>query len=146
MLLLIPNAAFAGLSFDISCKNISNIVITRSANQFLQQHTSDGIVHGVLFFLKPETRSEFQQFVDASRQRQRTRNAEEAHSPVALTITTHGKPLRSDILEIRGYGGSKVCTFIHLEKDAFDTARSVCPTVPIEFITPPSLLLDGQAE
>jgi hypothetical protein len=135
LLLLGPTSAFAGLTYDISCKNITNILIVRDTDQYLKQHTPQGFVHSVLFFLKPEARDAFQRFVDASRKVQISHDAEGPHPYVALSVTANGKPLRSDILEIRGYSGTKVCTFILIKEDALAAARSVCPAlVPSEII------------
>jgi len=107
LMLLVPTSALAGLTYDISCENVTNILIIRDTDQYLKQHTPQGFVHIVTFFLNPLARDAFQKFVDASRQS----------------------------LEIRGYSGTKVCTFILLEEDALAAARSVCPAlVPGEII------------
>ncbi|OGR35925.1 MAG: hypothetical protein A2051_05605 [Desulfovibrionales bacterium GWA2_65_9] len=135
LMLLVPTSALAGLTYDISCENVTNILIIRDTDQYLKQHTPQGFVHIVTFFLNPLARDAFQKFVDASRQSQRSRDAEGAHPYVSLSITANGEPLQNDILEIRGYSGTKVCTFILLEEDALAAARSVCPAlVPGEII------------
>lgn len=135
----LPSTGAAELAFNISCENVSNIGITKSANPFLQRYAADGIVHGVLFFLKPEAQVGFQAFVAASRERLTATNAKALPPYTPIQATAGGKPLRTDLLQIRAYGGTKVCTFILLEEDAFATARSVCPTAPIELIIPPRI-------
>ncbi|MDP2849291.1 MAG: hypothetical protein Q8O35_14050 [Humidesulfovibrio sp.] len=139
MVLLAPAAACANGAFDITCGNVASVTITRSANPFLLNLAPHGTVHGVLFFLKPEASEQFQQFAEASRQAQLSQDAG-PHPPYALlSVTANGKPLRCDMLEIRGYGGKKIITFILEDKDAFDTARAVCPTAPVEFIIMPPM-------
>lgn len=146
LLLLLPSMAFAGSPFDISCDNITSIYIIRGNDQFLKQPTPQGIYHAVTFSLKPEARDGFRNFVEASQQAQLSHDAREEHAYTALSITANGKPLQCDIKEIRGYGGTKVCTFILREKDAFDTARAVCPTAPIELIIVPQMPGQGRLE
>jgi len=138
LFLLLPRTAFAGSTYDISCENVSNIGITKSANPFLQRYAADGIVHGVLFFLKPEALIRFQAFVAASREKLAATSAKALPPFTPIQVTTGGSPLRNDLLEIRAYGGTKICTFIFREEDARVTARSVCPTAPIELIVVPT--------
>lgn len=133
LLLLAPTTSLAALSFDISCDNVERITIIVDDDNLLRQRTPYGHVHCVTFFLKPEARDNFKQFIDAAEKSKRSHNAEVAHQYVGLPITANGVPLRNDILEIRGYSEKKVCTFILLEQDALAAARSVCPTlVPSE--------------
>ncbi len=138
LFLLLPRTAFAGSTYDISCENFSNIGITKSANPFLQRYAADGIVHGVLFFLKPEAQVSFQAFVVASREILVAANTTALPPFTPISVTANGSPLRNDLLEIRAYGGTKICTFIFREEDARVTARSVCPTAPIELIVVPT--------
>lgn len=146
LLLLVPSAAFAESTFDISCDNVANIVIIRDEDTFLPQRAPDGIVHGVTFFLKPESRRAFQAFVEVSRHTQSPRTAKPYPQYAALSVTANGKPLQCDMLEIRGYGGKKVMTFIFNEQDAFDAARAACPTAPLEFIIAPPLREPGRKQ
>jgi len=146
ILLLVPSGAFAELTFDISCDNIANIVIIRGEDTLLAQRAPDGIVHSVTFYLKPESLHAFQAFVEVSRLAQYPRTAEPYPLHAALSVTANSKPLRCDMLEIRGYGGKKVITFILNEQDAFDAARAVCPTAPVEFIVAPPLREPGQKQ
>jgi hypothetical protein len=134
-----PNGA-SELAFDISCENVSKTVISRSSNPFLKQRAPDDIVHGVLFFLKPEAQVGFQEFVAASREKLAAANTTALPPFTPISVTANGSPLRNDLLNIRAYGGTKISTFIFLETDAFATARSVCPTAPTELITPPSAI------
>lgn len=133
-----PNGA-SGLAFDISCENVSKTVISRSSNPFLKQRAPDGIVHGVLFYLKPEAQVGFQAFVEASREKLAAASTTALPPFTPISVTANGSPLRNDLLGIRAYGGKKVCTFIFREEDAFATARSVCPTAPIQLIIPPRM-------
>ncbi|SNS02601.1 hypothetical protein SAMN04488503_2415 [Humidesulfovibrio mexicanus] len=137
LLLLVPSAAFAELTFDISCDNVANIVIIRGETAMLAQRAPDGSTHTVTFILKPESLRAFQTFIEASRHAQYPRVAEPYPQHPALAITANGKPLQCDMLEIRGYGGKKVVTFIFDEQDAFDAARAVCPTAPVKFMVAP---------
>ncbi len=146
LLLLVPSAAFAELPFDISCDNIANIIIIRDEDTILAQRAPDGIVHSVTFFLKPESLRAFQAFVEVSRQTQYSRTAKPYPLHAALSVTANGKPLQCDMLEIRGYSGKKVITFIFKEQDAFDAARAVCPTAPIELIIAPKRPASGQRQ
>lgn len=140
LLLLVPATALAQQpTYDLTCDNVANIIITRSANPFLLQLAPHGTVHGVLFFLKPEALRAFQTFVEVSRQAQYSRTAKPYPQHAALSVTANGTPLRCDLLEIRGYSGKKVITFVLEENDAFDTARAVCPTAPVEFISVPQM-------
>jgi len=139
LLLLPPATAFAQPTYDLSCENVANIIVIRSEDTFLAQRSPDGIVHGVTFVLKPEALRAFQAFVEVSRQAQHPRVAKPYPLHAALSVTERGEPLQCDMLEIRGYGGKKVITFIIKEQDAFDAAHAVCPTAPIEFIILPPL-------
>ncbi|MDO9631346.1 MAG: hypothetical protein Q7I92_05540 [Humidesulfovibrio sp.] len=134
----LPSTGAAELAFNISCDNVQNIGITKSANPFLQRYAADGIVHGVLFFLKPEAQVGFQAFVAASREKLAAANTTALPPFTPISVTANGNPLRNDLLEIRAYGGTKICTFIFREEDARVTARSVCPTAPIELIIVPT--------
>ena len=146
LLLLLPSTAFAESTFNLSCDNVARIGITRSVNPFLQRHAPDGIVHGVLFFLKPEAQASFQAFVAASRETLSSTSMKALPPYTPISVTANDKPLRNDLLEIRAYGATKVCTFIFLESDAFATARSVCPTAPTELIIPPSAIQNAPSE
>lgn len=137
LLLLVPASASAQAAFDLSCGNVLDIVIIRGEDTFLTQRSPDGIVHSVTFRLKPEALGAFQTFVEASRQAMLSRDAGPQPPYAALTITANGKPLRCDMLEIRGYRGKRVCTFIFKEQDARDPASAVCPTAPVDFIIAP---------
>lgn len=39
--------------------------------------------------------------------------------------------------DIDFYGGGNIGTILFNEQDAFDAARAVCPTAPVEFIVAP---------
>lgn len=141
ILLLVPSAAIAELTFDLSCDNVASIVIIRDEDRFLAQRSPDGFVHGVTFFLKPESLRAFQAFVEVSRQAQYSRTAKPYPLHAALSVTANGEPLQCDILEIRGYSGKKVITFLFNEQDAYDAARAVCPT-----LTPDKVVVARQGE
>ncbi|HWR03380.1 MAG TPA: hypothetical protein VN419_05115 [Humidesulfovibrio sp.] len=147
LLLLVPATALAQQpTYDLTCENVSNILIIRDEDGFLAQRSPDGFVHGVTFILKPEALRAFQAFAEVSRQAQLPRTAKPYPWYAALSVTANGKPLQCDILEIRGYSGKKVITFVLEENDAFDTARAVCPTAPIEFISVPQMHERGSGQ
>jgi len=141
ILLLVPSAAIAELTFDLSCDNVADIVIIRDEDTLLAQRAPGGIVHSVTFVLKPESLRAFQAFVEVSRQAQYSRTAKPYPLHAALSITANGEPLQCDILETRGYSGMKVITFLFNEQDAYDTARAVCPT-----LTPDKVVVARQGE
>lgn len=146
LLLLVPSSVFAEFSFDISCKNVTKILIVRIDDQSLGLHSSHGFAHLMAFFLNPEAKREFRNIVDASQQLNIHRDAMGGHSRETLIITANGKPLQNDVPEIHVHGSAKVGTIIIREQDAFDTARSVCPDVPIELIAPPKVPTHGLRE
>lgn len=140
LLLLVPATALAQQpTYDLTCENVSNILIIRDEDGFLAQRSPDGFVHGVTFILKPEALRAFQAFAEVSRQAQLPRTAKPYPWYAALSVTTNGKPLQCDIMEIRGYSGKKVITFLFNEQDAYDAAREVCPT-----LTPDKVLVARQ--
>jgi len=139
LLLLAPASALAEPTYDLSCENVAQIVIIRDEETTLAQRAPDGIVHGVTFYLKPEALRAFQAFAEVSRQAQLPRTAKPYPWYAALSVTANGKPLQCDILEIRGYSGKKIITFLFNEQDASDLAREVCPA-----LVPYTVLINAQ--
>ena len=129
LLLLAPASALAQPTLDLSCDNVAQISIIRDEVSTLAQRTPDGVVHGVTFFMKPESERAFQAFVEVTRQGQLPLTTKPYPWYAALSVTANGKPLPCDILEIRGYGGKKVITFLFNEQDATDLAHEVCPAL-----------------
>lgn len=133
-------------SYDVSCGNLSRIVIVRGKDQNPSETPNYTLAHGVLFFLKPEAQADFQAFVAASRAKLSSTSIKALPPYTPISVTANGNPLRNDLLDIRAYGGTKICTFIFLESDAFATARSVCPTAPTVLIIPPSAIQNAPNE
>ena len=129
LLLLAPAAALAQPTYDLSCENVAKIRIIRDEVSPFAQRAPDGIVNGVTFVMKPESERAFQAFFEVTRQAQLPLTAKPYPWYAALSVTANGKPLPCDILEIRGYGGKKVITFLFNEQDANDLAREVCPAL-----------------
>jgi len=141
LLLLAPAAALAQPTYDLSCDNVAQISIVRDEVSALAQRAQGGVVHAVTFVLKAESEPAFQAFVEVTRQAQLPLTAKPYPWYAALSVTANGKPLPCDILEIRGYGGKKVITFLFNEQDANGLARAVCPA-----LTPTKVIIGGQQE
>lgn len=139
LLLLTSASALAQPTYNLSCDNVAQIVIVRDEVSPLAQRAPDGVVHGVTFVMKPESERAFQAFVEVTRQAQLPLTAKPYPWYAALSVTANGKPLQCDILEIRGYGGKKVITFLFNDQDANDLARAVCPA-----LTPDKVRMAGQ--
>lgn len=129
LLLLAPAGASAQPTYDLSCGNVAQIRVIRDEVSALAQRAPDGVVYGVTFVLKAESERAFQAFYEVTRQAQLPLTAKPYPWYAALSVTANGKPLPCDILEIRGYGGKKVITFLFNEQDANDLARAVCPAL-----------------
>jgi len=136
-----PPPTSASLAFDISCGNISKILIVRTEDRFLDLRAAQDSIHSVYFKLKPEAEDALELLVEASRKLYRQGTE---HYRVPLAITANGQPLRNDAPEVGGDGSRSIRTRIIKEQDAFDTARAVCPTAPIELIIPPKWPASGQ--
>ena len=128
LLLLTPSAAFAGMTFDISCENVDRISITRNNDSRLIFKPGSGPFHAVYFRLKPEAARKFAHLLKASRTFFLPADGT-GYESEKLTITTHGKALRNDAPAVDAHGQEKVGTIIFNEQDAFDLAREVCPTL-----------------
>jgi len=146
LFVLIPSAVFAQHAFDVSCENVTKILIVKVDDQSYGMRTPQGFVYYMAMFLKPEAKKAFRKLVEVSQQI-RTHSDNVAKYPHAtLSVTANGKPLRNDAPEIHVHGSAKVGTIIIQEEDALATARSVCPTVPIELILPPNETRSRQKE
>ena len=145
LLLLTPSAAFADMTFDISCENVDHISITRNNDPRLIFKPGSGPFHAVYFRLKPEAAKEFAHLLKAARTFFLPSDGTSYESET-LTITTHGKALRNDAPDVDAHGQEKVATIIFKEQDAYDAARSVCSTAPIEFIVAPALREPAQEQ
>jgi len=135
LLLLTPSVAFADMTFDISCDNVDRISITCNNDSRLIFKPDSRPFHAVYFRLKPEAEREFAHLLKASRT-YFLHGDGTGYDSERLTITTHGMALRNDAPDVDAHGQGKVGTIIINEQDAFDTARVVCPTAPIEFLDP----------
>lgn len=129
-----PPPTSAGLAFDISCGNVSKVIIIRDKARSFDLRTEHDFVHSIFFKLKPEAEDALEPLMEASKKLNRQGGE---HYRVPLAITANGQPLRSDAPEVGGGGSRSIHTFIINEQDAFESARAVCPTAPIEFIVLP---------
>ncbi len=144
LLLLFSTTATAANTYDLSCENVSRVLIVRSEDSFLGLHTPQGHMYSVSFRLKPDAADRFQPILEASRKLIVHSDDLGGYSRRGLVVTSNGQPLRNDVPEIWAHSGAYVNTFILREEDAFATARSVCPTAPIELIIPPRMSSPGQ--
>lgn len=128
LFLLLPTTVLADSTFDISCKNVERVSITRISGA---KHTSDSYPstsHTVYFELKQSAAEEFSKLVKASRSIIVRRDGS-GYDRTKLTITANGKPLRNDVRECDSHEEGTVGTMIIREQDAYDAARAVCPAL-----------------
>jgi len=145
LILLTPSVAFSQSIYDVSCSNVAKTTIYRlRASDWLIKSYS-GSFYLLALDLKPHAGQAFGKLLKSISTAELKYNDVKVQAK-ALIITANGEPLRSDIPAMNGFSEQGILIPFFLKEDAFDTARSVCPAVPIEFIPPPSLLLDGQAE
>jgi len=135
LLLLLPSAALADSTFNISCKNIASIHIMRISGAKFTSQSYPGTFHVVYFKLKLSATEEFRRLVKASRSVFIHSNGIDSDRE-KLIITANGKPLRNDVPDCDAHEEGEVGIMILREQDAFDAARTVCPAlVPTEVIT-----------
>jgi len=145
LLLLIPSAALAQPTYDLTCNDVKKVLIVRMEDNWLDIRSAQGFIYTVSFRTRAEKKEELQRLVNSSR---RHRQDEEGgfHYWNALKVTANGKPLRNDAPQIDFNGGGNIGTILFNEQDAFDAARAVCPTAPIEFIIAPPLREPGRKQ
>lgn len=128
-LLLFPVAALAQQpTYDLSCDNVSRIRIGRLDDTYWNVDSYQGHFHVVVFDLKQKAIAQFAQLVDNAPWVTFVYRGEETTSR-HIDLTTHGRPLRDDAPAMAGFHHEAVIITIIREKDAFDTARSVCPAL-----------------
>lgn len=136
LLLLVPASASAQAAYDLSCEDVKKIIIVRMDDSGMDLHSPQGFIYGVSFRTKPEKKEELQRLVNSSRRHTRDEQGVD-HYWTALKVTANGKPLQNDAPEIDFNGGGNIGAILFKEQDAYDAARAVCPTAPVEFIIAP---------
>lgn len=139
LLLLLPAAALAQATYDLSCENVARVSIARLEDSVLDQRTPQGHAYTVFFHLKPDAVDRFQPILNESRKIIGQNDATGEYSRKGLSLTTHGQPLRNDAPERKAHSEKSVNTLVFQQEDAFATARTVCPTAPIQLIIPPRM-------
>ncbi|HWR03381.1 MAG TPA: hypothetical protein VN419_05120 [Humidesulfovibrio sp.] len=135
ILLIVPSAALAELTFDISCKNVERISITRISGAKHSSESYPSTFHIVYFGLKHSAMEKFSKLAKASRSFL-IRQDGTGYDRAKLTITANGTPLHSDVPECDAHEDGEVGIMIIREQDAFDAARAVCPALtPAEMTT-----------
>ena len=128
LLQLLPSAALADSTFDISCEDVASIHIMRIRGAKYTSESYPGTFHVVYFELKPSATEEFRRLVKASRSVFIHSNGIDSDRE-RLTITANGKPLRNDVPDCDAHEEGEVGIMIIREQDALDAARSVCPAL-----------------
>lgn len=137
LLLLVPATAFAQQpTYDLTCEDVKKVLIVRMPDGLLDIHSPQGFFYFVSFRTRPERKEQLQQLANSSRRHRRDEQGV-FHYWNELKVTANGKPLQNDVPDIDFYGGGNIGTILFNEQDAFDAARAVCPTVPVEFIIAP---------
>jgi hypothetical protein len=140
ILLLLPGAAFAQPSFDVSCENVVQITITRIKDTYWNVESYQGHFHLLDLILTPEAAREALKLRDATPTEHIRYRGEDYHKP-RIVITAHGVPLQDDVPALSGFMMQGAAIIIIREEDAFDAARAVCPA-----LVPEKVLIDGQVE
>jgi hypothetical protein len=135
LLLLTPATALAQPTYDLSCQDVKKVLIIREPDGWLDIHSPHGFFYFVSFRTRPERKEQLQQFVNSARRHRKDEHGELEYW-TALTVTANGRPLQNDVSGVEGNGNGRVGTVIISEQDAFDAARLVCPTAPVEFLDP----------
>lgn len=136
ILLLLPSAVFAQPTYDLTCEDVKKVLIVSMEDSWMHIHSPQGFIFTVSFRTKAERKEELQQLVNSSRRYSRDESGI-FHYWNALKVTANGKPLQNDVPDIDFNGGGNIGTILFNEQDAFDAARAVCPTAPVEFIVAP---------
>lgn len=146
ILLLLPATTLAQQpTYDLSCENVKKVLIVRMEASSMHIHSPQGFIFTVSFRTRAERKEELQQLVNSSRRHNRDESGI-FHYWNALKVTANGKPLQNDVPDIDFNGGGNIGTILFNEQDAFDAARAVCPTAPVEFIIVPPLGEPGQKQ
>lgn len=129
LLLLLPAAALAQQpTFDLSCDNVSRIRIGRLDDTYYNVESEQGHFHMVVFDLKRKAIAQFAPLVDNAPWVTFVFRGEE-WTMRHIAFTAGGRPLRNDAPPLDGFSPETVSIAIVREKDAFDTARLVCPAL-----------------
>ncbi|WP_022663399.1 hypothetical protein [Paucidesulfovibrio longus] len=140
LLLLLPGAAFAQPSFDVSCENVVQITITRIKDTYWNVDSYQGHFHILDLTLTPEAARKAVKLRDATPTEHIRYRGEDYYKP-RIVITAHGVPLQDDTPALSGFVDQGAAIGIIREEDAFDAARAVCPA-----LVPDKVLIDGQVE
>ncbi|HWR04525.1 MAG TPA: hypothetical protein VN419_10950 [Humidesulfovibrio sp.] len=137
LLLLVPATALAQQpTYDLTCEDVKKVLIVRMPDGLLDIHSPQGFFYFVSFRTRPERKEQLQQLVNSAQRHHKDEHGK-LHYWTALTVTANGKPLQNDVPGLNGNGGGNIGIFLFNEQDAFDAAREVCPTAPVEFIVAP---------
>jgi len=140
LLLFIPSTASAASTYDLSCDNVARIRIGRLNAAYWNIESSQGCFHIVDFELKPAAAEAYVELLRASPWVSFLYRGEET-TKRHLSLTAGGKPLRDDAPALAGFSNEGIAITIIREKDAFDTARSVCPA-----LVPRKVVVDWQRD
>ena len=140
ILLLLPGAAFAQPSYDLSCENVSKIIIVKVKDTHWNVDSYQGHFHVLDLTLTPEAAREAVKLRDATPREHIRYRGEDYYKPHIL-ITVQGIPLQKDVPALSGIADHGAVITIIREEDAFDAARAVCPA-----LVPEKVLIDGQVE
>ncbi len=134
LLLLVPTVVCAQSTYDLSCENVSRIRIGRLDDTYYNVESDQGHFHVVVFDLKQKAVAQFAPLIDNAPWVTFVYRGEET-TKQHLALTANGRSLRDDAPSMAGLSHEGVMITIIREKDAFDTARSVCPAlVPAKVI------------
>jgi len=128
LLLPIPATASAAPTYDLSCDNVSRIRIGRLDDTNYNVESEQGHFHMVAFDLKRKAYAQFAPLV-ANAPRVTFVFRGEERTMRRMAFTAGGRPLRNDAPPLDGFSPETVSIAIVREKDAFDTARLVCPAL-----------------
>jgi hypothetical protein len=140
LLLLVPSAAFAQATYDLSCGNVARIRIFRLKAAGWQIDTPQGYFHILALDLTPDAAQGFGKRLKTAPMTHFQYNGMNLRKE-NLTITANGGSLRNDTPAMTGFSDQGIDIAIIREQDAFDAARSVCPA-----LVPAKVLEDGKWE
>ncbi|MGE4292310.1 MAG: hypothetical protein AB7E32_08875 [Desulfovibrio sp.] len=138
--LLLPATAFAQPSYDVSCANVSKIIIVKIKDTHWNVDSYQGHFHVLHLTLTPDAAREAVKLRDATPRKHIRYRGEDYYGP-RIVITAQGVPLHDDTPALSGITNQGAVIGIIREKDAFDSARAVCPA-----LVPDKVLIDGQLE
>ena len=140
LLLLAPTVVCAQSTYDLSCDNVAKIRIGRLDDTYYNVESDQGHFQVVVFDLKQKSIAQFAPLVDNAPWVTFVYRGEEMKKQ-HIDLTTHGRPLRDDVPSMAGFSPEAIVITIILEKDAFDTARAVCPA-----LTPRKVIVDWERD